>query len=148
MGVGIGSVTGASIDVGTGVAEFAWVLVGDAITTEVAVISVADVSVGDDIEGVVDVEPLEAEVCVAVTVAVLEVGVRVGNDIEDAAVVATGFVSVTKTIVSVRIGDNGCAVFAGTHNNRQMNNNNRMMAITSLNRSYPGARVEVSMLFA
>ena len=77
------------------------VSVGDGITTEVAVISAANVSVGDDIGSVVDVEPLEAEVCVtdgnegAVTVVVSDIGMRVGDEIGGATVVATSLVAVT-----------------------------------------------------
>ena len=48
----------------------------------------------------------------------------------------------------VLVGVSGCGVFAGIHNSRQKNNNNSMMATNSLNRSYPGARVDVSILSA
>lgn len=45
----------------------------------------------------------------------------------------------------VLVGVSGCGALAGIHNSRQINNNKSMMATTSLNRSYPGARVDVSM---
>jgi hypothetical protein len=35
----------------------------------------------------------------------------------------------------VLVGVSGCGALAGIHNSRQINNNNRMMAIISLNRS-------------
>lgn len=137
------------------------VAVGDTITTAVAVIPADDVSVGDGSGGTVDVDSLDAEVCVAddigreevavnsfeadvsvsdgnggiVIVDVLDVDVPVDDAIGGTTVVVTNLVAVTEIADRVVVGVQDCGAFAGTHNNRQINNNNRMMATISLNRS-------------
>ena len=46
----------------------------------------------------------------------------------------------------VLVGGSGWGALTGIHNSRQINNNKRKMAPTNLNRSYLGARGDVSML--
>ena len=88
-----------------------------------------------------DVDPLEAEVCVAggnggaVIVAVLDIGVLVRDELGGATVVVTSLVAVIEIEVPVGVGVHDCGAFAGTQNSRQINSNRSMSAITSLNRS-------------
>ena len=84
---------------------------------------------------------------VAVTVFDVSVGDAGGSSVGGALVGVSfaGGVLVGKG-GGVLVGGSGCGEFAGIHNIRQKNNNNKMIATTSLNRSYPGARVDVSIL--
>ena len=88
-----------------------------------------------------DVDPLEAEVCVAggnggaVIVAVLDIGVLVRDELGGATVVVMSLVAVIEIEVPVGVCVHDCGAFAGTQNSRQINRNRSMSAITSLNRS-------------
>ena len=124
MGVGIGSGTGASVDVGSDVGGLAGVgvPVGDGITTEVAIIPAADVPVEDGNAG-------------AVIVDALDVDVPVDDAIGGATVVATSLVAVEEIVVLVGLGVPACGAFAGVQNSKQINISKRMIATINLNRS-------------
>jgi len=61
-------------------------------------------------------------------------------------VLVTSLVTLGETGGPVGVGVSACGVFAGIQNTRQINIRRSMSAMTSLNRSYPGAHADVSML--
>ena len=129
--------------------------VGEGRGSTVEVNGLKDVSVGEGNRSKVGVNESDAVVAVGdgrgagVAVSVLEVAVGDGSGRSvggaPVGVSFAGGVSVGKG-GGVLVGGSGWGALTGIHNNRQINNSNRMIATTSLNRSYPGARVDVSML--
>jgi len=127
--VAVGSLTGVPVDVGGNicVGEGCTEAVGEGSENgvEVTVPDVVSVAVGDGRGRGVAVNALDVSVCDG------------GGSSVGGALVGDSFavgVSVGKG-GGVLVGGSGCGAFAGTHNNRQINNNNRRMATTSLNRS-------------
>ena len=68
------------------------------------------------------------------------------DEIGGATVVVTCLVAIAEIAASVGVGVHDCGAFAGIQKSRQISISKSMSAITSLNRSYPGARADVSML--
>ena len=58
----------------------------------------------------------------------------------------TSLVTLGETGGPVGVGVSACGMFAGIQNTRQINISRSTSAMTSLNRSYPGAHADVSML--
>ena len=140
--VAVGSLTGVPVDVGgdicVGEGSTEAVAEGSENGVEVPVpedVSVA-VLVADGLAGGVSVDRLD-----------VSVGDGSGRSV-GGALVGVSFavgVSVGKG-GGVLVEVSGPGAFTGIQKIRQINNNKRRMATTSLNRSYPGARVDASML--
>ena len=138
--VAVGWPAGVPVDVGVNicVGDVSTEAVGEGSENGVGVSVLDDVSVavGDGSVGGVAVDTLD-----------VAVGDGSGSSV-GGALVGVSFacgVSVGKS-GGVLVGGSGWGALAGSHNSKQINSSNRTIATTSLNRSYPGARVDVSML--
>jgi hypothetical protein len=135
----VGSIAGVPVGVGV------TICVGEGSTEAVG--EASENGVGVAVPDAVSVEVEDGGGGVAVSVLEVPVGAGRGSSVGGASVgdsFAVG-VSVGKG-GGVLVGGSDGGVLAGIHNNRQMKSNNSRMATTSLNRSYLGARVDVSMI--